>query len=270
VKTRIITALLILIPCSGLIYAGGWFAILLALAIYPMAMNEFFSVVTPFSGRKKFQFIFISLLLPLSYLFFGYSSLGVALVAATVLTLILNCLIVESSTNQGVFDKFVPGTLLSILYPGLMLTQLVVAAKEIPGPILIWMVLIVVSTDSFAYFGGMFFRTISESPTLLAPRLSPKKTVVGLSCGLLGAIIMGVILGLVLFEQQKSIYIYALSALFIGIFSVFGDLSESLIKRVYNVKDMGDLLPGHGGILDRVDALLFATTALLFIYPFIS
>lgn len=103
--------------------------------------------------------------------------------------------------------------------------------------------------DTAAYFGGSKF-----GKTLLAPKVSPKKTVEGFIFGLFGALLFGVamyFLNLISLDEGLAIGIIA------GTFGQIGDLAESKIKRDANVKDSGTLLPGHGGILDRFDSLLF-------------
>ncbi len=106
------------------------------------------------------------------------------------------------------------------------------------------------ATDTFAYLVGSFY-----GKNKLCERISPKKTIEGLWGGLAGGIIFGM-LGKLFLNINLS-HLIALS-LFTSIFCVFGDLFESLIKRKFNVKDSGIMFPGHGGILDRVDGLLFA------------
>jgi phosphatidate cytidylyltransferase len=106
------------------------------------------------------------------------------------------------------------------------------------------------ATDTFAYLVGTFY-----GKNKLCEKISPKKTFEGLWGGLLGGIIFGC-----LGEIFLNINFYHLIAvsLFTSVFCVLGDLFESLIKRKFNVKDSGILIPGHGGILDRIDGLLFA------------
>lgn len=105
-------------------------------------------------------------------------------------------------------------------------------------------------TDSGAYFSGWIF-----GKNKLAPNISPKKTVEGAIGGTLLAVV-GAIIFHSLFPLGDPILITLFS--FIGsIFAQIGDLFESAIKREYNVKDSGRILPGHGGILDRIDSLLF-------------
>ncbi len=111
---------------------------------------------------------------------------------------------------------------------------------------------IVFSGDTFAYFAG---RTFGKKK-LLEP-VSPKKTVAGSIGGLAGSAAAGLALSFIFFRETPAIEI-VLMAMVTGAFAQVGDLFESLIKRVADVKDSGSLMPGHGGVLDRLDGVLFA------------
>lgn len=115
---------------------------------------------------------------------------------------------------------------------------------------LIYIILVVVAADVGAYFGGSFFK----GPKL-APKLSPNKTWSGFACGAIFGILIGGIVGQVIGLGFLTGLILAMP---IVILSVLGDLLESGLKRVLNVKDTGALLPGHGGLLDRLDSLMLA------------
>jgi phosphatidate cytidylyltransferase len=105
--------------------------------------------------------------------------------------------------------------------------------------------------DSAAYYGG---RALGRH--LLAPRVSPKKTIEGAVAGLAGSIIVGVIAGKWLLDQEwlRLLWLSAITATA----GQIGDLAESVLKRSAGVKDSSSILPGHGGILDRLDSLFFA------------
>lgn len=123
---------------------------------------------------------------------------------------------------------------------------------------LAWLLVVILVTwlgDTFAYLVG---RAVGRRP--LIPRVSPKKTVEGLLGGLVGAAATGA-LAVALFGLGVSWWIGGLLGLVLGTVGVVGDLAESLIKRQAGVKDSGTLIPGHGGMLDRLDALLFTWTA---------
>ncbi len=111
--------------------------------------------------------------------------------------------------------------------------------------ILIWM------NDTFAYLSGRFF-----GKTKLIERISPNKTWEGTIGGFLFTIAAGFAIGY-LFDPERVVF-WALSAVIVAPCAIMGDLLESLFKRNMQVKDSGNILPGHGGILDRFDATLFA------------
>jgi phosphatidate cytidylyltransferase len=115
--------------------------------------------------------------------------------------------------------------------------------------IILWMFAIVWGTDTAAYFVGKNF-----GGPKLAPKISPNKTWSGLFGGIFISMVLGLIGGL-FFEGSIKFFIFFGGLL--AIIEQIGDLFESKVKRIFNVKDSGTIIPGHGGILDRVDGLLF-------------
>jgi len=117
-----------------------------------------------------------------------------------------------------------------------------------------------IAADTCAYFTGIFF-----GKRKLKPDISPKKTVEGAIGGLAGGVVVMILYGLIqqfVFHNQVNYPFMALYGVLGSAAAQIGDLSMSLIKREFGVKDFGTLIPGHGGILDRFDSLLF--TAPLF------
>lgn len=112
--------------------------------------------------------------------------------------------------------------------------------------VLIW------TNDTFAYLSGM---TLGR--TKLFERISPKKTWEGTIGGGLFTLVAGWIFSL--YFNEIALYHWLVIAIITVIFGTLGDLTESLFKRSINVKDSGNILPGHGGILDRFDSILMAT-----------
>ncbi len=106
------------------------------------------------------------------------------------------------------------------------------------------------SGDTFAYFCGKGFGKIK-----LAPVISPKKTVEGAICGIIGGTLIGVIFGILLKLEFLDVFLVAFIS---NVFGILGDLAESVPKRFFGKKDSSNLIPGHGGILDRLDSFAFA------------
>lgn len=130
--------------------------------------------------------------------------------------------------------------------------------------LVLFLILIIATHDIFAYFGG---RQFGKHP--LAPKLSPKKTWEGFLCGFIGSILSGIGFNYWVpifpkFEILPPIFI-------LSILGPIGDLVESKFKRFCNIKDSSHFIPGHGGVLDRIDAYLIASSTffiyLYFVFP---
>ena len=121
--------------------------------------------------------------------------------------------------------------------------------------IIIWLFAVIWATDIGAYFSGK-----SIGGQKMAPIISPNKTWAGFIGGLVLACVTGLILNNYTepsFETSEII----IASIILSIIGQFGDLLESWVKRTFQVKDSGTLIPGHGGVLDRIDAILLATPA---------
>jgi len=117
--------------------------------------------------------------------------------------------------------------------------------------------------DSFALFGGMAF-----GKHKIAPLVSPKKTVEGCISGAVAAGLSGILFHYLIFPSVP-VHICAVTTLIASTLGQIGDLAESLIKRMIGIKDFGNLIPGHGGMFDRSDSLLFSIpTAYICLYLF--
>lgn len=119
--------------------------------------------------------------------------------------------------------------------------------------LLFWLMSVVFWNDVAAYFVGS-----KLGGPLLAPTISPKKTISGAVGGLLGGVITGVVFAWLLGRWWSSWSDVILLALVLAIAAQLGDLLKSFVKRIYQIKDFGNLLPGHGGVLDRIDGVLMA------------
>ena len=147
----------------------------------------------------------------------------------------------------------------AILPAGLSLVWMRALEPEGLG-LICWVMAVVWVADSAAYGVG---RTIGGP--LLAPRISPSKTWSGLVGGLVGACLIGGLVAMLL--GHGGFALAALAGLLVGGASGLGDLFESYFKRRFKAKDSGGLIPGHGGVLDRLDSLLAAApvTAVLYL-----
>ncbi|MEK3974570.1 MULTISPECIES: phosphatidate cytidylyltransferase [unclassified Psychrobacillus] len=260
-KTRIITGAVALALFLPIVLLGGPVFTVLIYAIATVGLYEILKMkglsLFSFSGIISLLLLFL-LLFPSAYTenivnLTGHTKLEWVFVAVFLL-LIFTVLTKNSFTFEDA--SFV---LVSTLYVGIGFYYFI-ETRESGLAYLIFALLIVWTTDSGAYFTG---RKIGKRK--LWPEISPNKTVEGFVGGILWAIITALIIQWI--NPLTSSYIVLIGITIIAsIFGQLGDLVESGIKRHFNVKDSGKLLPGHGGILDRFDSLLFVLPLLHFLH----
>jgi phosphatidate cytidylyltransferase len=159
----------------------------------------------------------------------------------------------QSAGEAGLF-------LLGFLYLPLLMSYLVLLRELDHGVKWIFLLLLIVmSGDTAAFYVGS-----SIGKRKLYPIVSPNKSVEGMVGGL-GGSILGTLLAGATFFPELSIAGAVATAIFVGLLGQLGDLFESLLKRSFGVKDSGNIFPGHGGMLDRLDSVLFAAPS-LYIY----
>jgi phosphatidate cytidylyltransferase len=155
--------------------------------------------------------------------------------------------------------------LTGMLYVGLTLSYLVLIRLLPEGEfLLIFLLLVTWAADTGAYYMGTLY-----GRRLLAPRVSPKKTFEGLAGGLIGATIIAFLARWTFMPEFSHLETIVL-AVVLTVAGLWGDLVESAIKRSVGVKDSGGLLPGHGGMLDRLDSLLFSAPAFYYYVTFMG
>lgn len=155
---------------------------------------------------------------------------------------------------------------LAFLYIPFLLMHLVMLRQTAYGIQWLFVIMLIVMTnDSAAYYTGCNF-----GKHRLYPLVSPKKSLEGSLGGVFGSI-AGALLARFTFFPQLTLTDALLTAIFIGILGQAGDLFESMLKRSFGVKDSGSIFPGHGGVLDRLDSIIFAAPAAyyyaIYIYP---
>lgn len=250
-QLRIYSAIVMIIVVVAATWAGGIVFRFLAASIGLLIYYEW-SRITRLSEKslRADAFGWLSLALIALNLLFGSDDLTVPLFAGLVTTAVIPTVFRQISWWQ-------PG---GIFYAGLSAISLsAIRGEDSLGLIAMLFVFVVVwATDILAYFVG---RAIGGPK--LAPRISPGKTWSGAIGGTVAGVAGGVLLATLHF-QDVGVWVVVI-ALALSISSQIGDLFESFIKRRFGVKDSSNLIPGHGGVMDRVDGLVFACFAAFFL-----
>ncbi|HLC05798.1 MAG TPA: phosphatidate cytidylyltransferase [Anaerolineales bacterium] len=257
-RERVVVALLVLPPVIWLITVGGWPYVIMVALVASIAVAEL-GLLFRSQGLRPSLAIMVGGALAFSVTIgtSGFANVPVVLAGLCLAGIVWHLADYERGAPKSGTDFAV--TLSGTLYVGWLASYLV-SLRRIPDGE--WWVLLALPTtwlsDSAAYFVGRAFGRHK-----MAPRLSPKKTWEGYLAGVLGGALGGGTLGLALglVAGASSLVTGAHGAVLgtaIGLLSPLGDLGISMIKREVAVKDTGNLIPGHGGALDRIDSLLWA------------
>lgn len=254
-KERIITAILALLLFIPLVLYGKWPFTILVYAIATIGLIELLRIKTSIKLLPiAISLMFLWILLSPTF----QVNLKIDLLIVYIMLLLLYTVLTK---NNFTFDD-ASFMLLGTLYVGLGFYFLIVA-RSLGLNYVLFILFIIWATDTAAYFIGSAF-----GQKKLWPEISPKKTIAGAIGGTIIASVVGIMFYIIHpFEQPFATII--IISIFISVIGQIGDLVASALKRHYQVKDFGQIMPGHGGIIDRMDSLLFVLP-FLYIIQFIG
>lgn len=256
-KTRIISGIA-MFPLLAVLYFGGVWIQLAGLFVAIIGLKEFYNGFLILNIKPSYNIGILSAvsLYLINFLFKGSGNLGIYM-PWLFFSVLLSLLYLFNIDNRKIEDAMV--TVMGIVYVVFFSFHIVLIDQSGESKILIWLsIFSAFGTDICAYFVGVFL-----GKHKLCPKISPKKSIEGSIGGIIGSSILCGIFGF-FFAKQYMIHCMIIGV-FGSVFSQFGDLTASIFKRKMGIKDYGTLIPGHGGILDRFDSVIF-TAPLVFYY----
>lgn len=257
-QTRLLSAIGAVLTIIGLLYAFGSHGMRLLISVGVLiGAWELIGVLFKDLRSRSSRVLFYAL----AVLMFALSSYNLALsgvyfACIAIAFSLMSLLIQRKFSSLDELFSFQTKSILGFFYIGL-LPSFAMQLVNLPNGVAWFLTLLAVvfCGDTGAYLTGMFL-----GKTKLMPSISPKKTIEGAAGGLVASVIAGIVAAQ--YVDQPALPM-AVLALFTGMIAQFGDLFESLLKRVADIKDSGQIMPGHGGILDRIDGVLFASPIML-------
>jgi phosphatidate cytidylyltransferase len=245
-----------MLPLLAVVFFGGWVLLAACFAVGMLGVREFYRCFETAGVRPSYMTANISLLVLYGIGLFAPDNRQFYMFWVF-LVMLLSFLYLFRIGDRKLEDGMVTAT--GIFYVCFFSFHVVLTDQIDHYGVLIWLIFLSsFGTDIAAYFTGYFFGRHK-----LCPDISPKKTVEGSVGGILGSLIICGFFGY-LFARELFIHCLIIGALG-GVLSQAGDLTASVFKRKLGVKDYGDLIPGHGGVLDRFDSVLF-TAPMVYYY----
>jgi len=258
---RFITGALLILFLVVVLILGGYVFGAAAFLICALCVYEELAVMQKGGHRPVYWPIFTALVLCVPLMLFVRP---LSIVPVLLFTCILVCFSVMRRDEPELTDIMITlMPVLTIILPALCLISMVqIQPRPLQAMLMAMVFSVSVGSDVFALFVGTWI-----GGKKLCPMISPKKTVSGAIGGLLGAIVLTGLTGWIFTVynpqlQLPPLWANLLVGLIGGIAAQFGDLLASMVKRYNHVKDFGSLFPGHGGMMDRMDSILFATVVI--------
>lgn len=255
---RILSGIVLVIITASSLWIGGSFLFTICLIISLIGMMELYRIKQ--IHKKLFGIIgYMSAIVYYICIYFNKSQFEL-LTILTTLILIMTVYVISfpKYDTESVMLSF-----FGICYVAIMISYIYQTRMIENGIYIVWLIFISAwGNDTFAYFTGVLF-----GKHKMTPKLSPKKSIEGAFGGIIGAAILGAAYGFFISKKltviSNPILVFSIASAIGAFLSIVGDLAASAIKRNYKIKDYGKLIPGHGGILDRYDSIIF-TAPLVF------
>lgn len=262
--TRLISGIILVLIALVVVVTGGSLLFAVTAAISLIGVYELYRVM----GIHKNPIGMVGYLTAVSYygLLWFHGEQYVTLMAIAALMVLMTLYVVTFPRYK---TEEVTAAFFGVFYVAVMLSYLYQVRVMSDGRYLVWLIFLSSwGCDTCAYCVGMLFGRHK-----LAPVLSPKKSIEGAVGGVAGAALLGFVyaafFGSRMAEVTNPQAACAAACAIAAVISQIGDLAASAIKRNHNIKDYGHLIPGHGGILDRFDSMIFTAPAIFFAVTFL-
>lgn len=259
-KTRIISAIVALLIFIPIFIKGGMLFDVAVFVLAVLGLKEFLEVK---KSKKEMPFFieFISYISLGLIIFFNSSnnyllSVDYRMVAGLFLTFLIPTVLYHDRSLYSINDAFY--LIGGVFFLGFSFSLFTLLRNE-GMEILLYLLLISIFTDTFSYFVGMLI-----GKNKLLEDISPKKTIEGMIGGTVLSVIIASNFYYTVIDSSLPLYIIIFMTTFLSIIGQFGDLVFSAIKRYYGKKDFSNIMPGHGGILDRLDSIIFVALGFMF------
>lgn len=260
-RTRLISGIVLVILALALIITGGPVLAAALAVISVIGLYELYRVLKVEDG--KFSPLaaagYLGCILYYGIVFYGYT--------AYTMTVLIALLIVFMAVYVFTYPRYrtdqVTGAFFGIVYVAVMLSCIYQLRIAENGAFLVWLIFLASwGCDTCAYCVGMLI-----GKHKMSPKLSPKKSVEGAVGGVVGAACLGAIYAAAVSGAMGGNHVLAFAVICAagGLISMVGDLAASAIKRNHDIKDYGTLIPGHGGILDRFDSVIFIAPVIYYL-----
>lgn len=262
-RTRVISSIIGLPLILAALFFGGKLLAALVFLLSIIGLYEYFNAFKNIGFKPSTWVGYFGTIVYYSLIVLNKNSV---VSFSLILFIIILLLFFDSiKRNSSIIDAAL--TILGMIYIPCMFSNIIFLQNGINGKAIVWLPFITAwLSDTFAYFAG-----ITLGKNKLCPKISPKKTIEGSLGGIIGSLVSSLVAGIIFNSLGFFIPLihFGIIGALSGAVGQIGDLFASSIKRFCKIKDYGNIIPGHGGILDRFDSILFTAPTVYFYFVFI-